>query len=124
MPIDYKQYPDNWKTEIRPRILKRDDNECKFCGIRNYATGWRNEAGNFIECHVENIDELLPKGCKEIKIVLTVAHLDHKLDDHSDENLAALCQKCHLDYDREQNNINRIKNKDDRIGQINMFGGK
>ena len=121
MPIDYKKYPDNWKTEIRPRILKRDENKCKFCGIRNYTIGWRDDTGKFEECNPLYISEFLPSDRKEIKIILTVAHLDHKLDDHSDENLAALCQKCHLDYDIEQNNINRIKNKDDRTGQVNMF---
>ncbi len=32
MPIDYSKYPPNWKTEIRPAILKREGNKCKFCG--------------------------------------------------------------------------------------------
>jgi len=33
---------------------------------------------------------------------LTIAHLDHDRDnfDVFDERLAALCQKCHLNYDR------------------------
>jgi hypothetical protein len=26
MPIDYKKYPKNWKTEIRPAILERAKN--------------------------------------------------------------------------------------------------
>lgn len=47
-----------------------------------------------------------------VRIVLTVAHLGtphpdgtpgdkHDKHDVRPENLAALCQKCHLDYDRE-----------------------
>lgn len=37
MPINYNDYPPNWKTEIRPRILERDGHCCKFCGVPNYA---------------------------------------------------------------------------------------
>ena len=32
MPIDYKKYPPNWLTEIRPRILKRAGGRCEFPG--------------------------------------------------------------------------------------------
>lgn len=35
-----------------------------------------------------------------MRIVLTIAHLDHALTDHFDNNLAALCQQCHLRYDK------------------------
>ena len=34
MPIDYKKYPKNWKSEIRPSILKRANNCCEFCGVK------------------------------------------------------------------------------------------
>ena len=40
--------PENWKTEIRPAILKRDSHKCKFCGVLNYAVGSRGDAGEFI----------------------------------------------------------------------------
>ena len=38
-------------------------------------------------------------------VVLTVAHLDHDEWNHEvqDNRLAALCQKCHLTYDRADN---------------------
>jgi hypothetical protein len=35
MPIDYKNYPANWKTEIRPAILQRAQNKCEQCGVKN-----------------------------------------------------------------------------------------
>lgn len=41
MPIDYKNYPENWKTEIRPAILERANNCCEFCGVKNYSVGYR-----------------------------------------------------------------------------------
>lgn len=43
MAIDYKKYPANWKTEIRPRILERADNKCEWCGAANKS--WRKETG-------------------------------------------------------------------------------
>lgn len=41
-----------------------------------------------------------------VYIVLTIAHLDHDPEnwDVPDDRLAALCQRCHLRYDRENNN--------------------
>jgi 5-methylcytosine-specific restriction endonuclease McrA len=82
MPIDYKKYPPNWKSEMRPRILKRAGNRCEFCGAENHQ----------------------PHPLTGSKVVLTIAHLDHDPQnwDVKDERLAALCQKCHLAYDRKE----------------------
>jgi len=38
--------------------------------------------------------------------VLTVAHLNHEPLDVRDENLKALCQRCHLRYDIEHHQAN------------------
>ena len=76
MPIDYRLYSPEWPA-IRARILKRADNCCEWCGAENY---WPHpETGS--------------------SVVLTVAHLDHDIGNNSDDNLAALCQRCHLRYD-------------------------
>ncbi len=34
-------------------------------------------------------------------VVLTVAHLDHTPENYAGDNLRAMCQRCHLAYDRE-----------------------
>jgi hypothetical protein len=39
--------------------------------------------------------------------VLTVAHLNHNHEDNRDENLAALCQRCHLAHDQRFHYANR-----------------
>ena len=112
MPIDYRKYPHNWRTEIRPRILARDGHRCKFCGIADHLVGWRVASGNFYtwgdweSSHIAPGDEkalakAMIKKPQPYQIVLTVAHLDHRLIDHSDGNLAALCQRCHLNHDRQ-----------------------
>ena len=43
MPCNYKNYPPNWFTEIRPRILERAKNCCEQCGVPNYEIILRGE---------------------------------------------------------------------------------
>jgi hypothetical protein len=125
MPIDYKKYPKNWLSEIRPRIMKRADNtcECEGCNFKHLeevwavrhkgkTTGWFR---NFDEAnlHPKTIEskrnkasgkvELIPNP-KKVKVVLTIAHLDHDETNHDvkDERLMAMCQICHLRYDAKE----------------------
>jgi hypothetical protein len=101
MPIDYSKYPANWKTDIRPAILKRAGNCCEFCGVKNGELVYRwpmRRASPFT----------FPKL---VKIVLTVAHLNHDITDNRPENLRALCQRCHLTHDKEQHAETRRRNQ-------------
>lgn len=50
-------------------------------------------------------------GERVFRIVLTVAHLNHDRTDNRPENLAALCQRCHLLHDREQHRETRRRNR-------------
>ena len=117
MPMDRSRYPDNWEA-ISLAIRERAGNRCEWCGVENGAVGARDKHGDW---HDENMIEgmnsdvgfaLFGDFPKIIRIVLTVAHLGTEKPDGSPgdkhdkmdcrpENLAALCQKCHLDYDRE-----------------------
>lgn len=111
MPIDYSKYPKNWKTEIRPAILKRAGNRCEKCGVLNGVIGYRDRTGKFhvsdgLQAEADALD-----GEHIIRIVLTVAHLNHDLTDSSPENLAALCQKCHLTHDAAQHRASRWRNR-------------
>jgi len=89
MPIDYKDYHPEWKTRIRPDILKRADNKCEFCDIPNYSTNVRGT-----------------------KVILTISHQDHNKDNNDYENLKALCQACHLKYDMDRHVANRKRNQE------------
>lgn len=128
MPIDYTQYPKNWFTEIRPTILVRENWACKFCGLSNGKRGYRDQNGIFIEC-----DEFLERWCEKVgkkvfRIVLTIAHLDHNRDNNSLDNLAALCQKCHLNHDKEQHiltrKINASNKREREKNEKKTFGKK
>ncbi len=120
MPINYKDYPGNWKTEIVSRILNRDKFECKFCGLRNREVIKRSPDGTYTRPSTQQWDMIYNK-CRYgdyslsqsikfhgfTRIILTVAHLDHDHNNSVDENLAALCQRCHLHHDRHQHASNR-----------------
>ena len=129
MPIDYSKYPPNWKTEIRPRILKRAENCCEFCMARNgreiirfeilgthyYLQGnhvFNAENGEYVHKYQSKIEPII-KDVKPVKIVLTIAHLDHDETNWEvkDDRLAALCQRCHLRYDIEEKKKRRSKKK-------------
>lgn len=105
MPIDYKKYPNNWKKVIRPAILARANNCCEFCGIENKSIihSFKNHFGR-TEWKFLSYGEFMMKGAKTVKVVLTIAHLDHDEENHNVKlsRLAALCQLCHLRYDAKE----------------------
>jgi hypothetical protein len=122
MPIDYKEYPANWKTEIRPAVLLRAKNRCEECGIMNHAVVKRMKNGNWRTPSAQEWDMIHSKiryshynmsGSLKFhgftKIVLTIAHLDHDKLNHDVplERLAALCQRCHLLHDLKHHVNNR-----------------
>ena len=123
MAIDYNDYPVNWKTEIRPRILERAHNKCEWCRVENYAVGARDIDGEWWnEDDIDGLQSdqgyyLFGEYPKIVKIVLTIAHL-HEPDpmNCADDNLAALCQRCHLNHDRPHHlakqRFNRLERKD------------
>jgi len=51
---------------------------------------------------------------RKIHVELHVAHLNHRPGDDRDENLRALCQWCHLNYDRLHHHETRATRKDGR----------
>ena len=105
MSIDYKKYPPDWLTRIRPAVLERANNCCEECGVRNYAIIKRTgDTFEYIDTSNFTKEDLKPKALKEkglTKVVLTISHSDHDAENHNVklERLKALCQKCHLRLD-------------------------
>jgi 5-methylcytosine-specific restriction endonuclease McrA len=140
MPINYKDYPINWKSEIRPAILKRANNKCEFCGIPNGIWAFRGRiSGNrevyqTVDGDIFNADnselihenlfdiEITPTGKDTaIKIVLTIAHLDHDTTNNEYSNLKALCQRCHNRYDRSYRTANVKAKNENKKGLVKLF---
>lgn len=115
-PENLARYPVNWK-QIRERILQRARYRCEYdgCGAWHREVGyWMNgkfitlpralheagyEVGHEVPC-INGIERRL------IKIVLTIAHLDHTPENCDESNLRAWCQRHHLAYDAEHHKRN------------------
>ena len=78
MPFVKDRYPSDWPA-ISRRIRNRAGGLCEFCGAQNHQ----------------------PHPVTGSLVVLTVAHLDHNPQNCADDNLRALCQRCHLRYDAQ-----------------------
>lgn len=121
-PENRKLYPPNW-PEISRRIrLGRANNLCEVCGVRNYSVGYRidgkffrlseppyNHPAGFSDfmAAIEltwDYNDCCDQDPKAIVILLTVAHLDHDPANCADNNLLAMCQRCHNIYDRPHRN--------------------
>jgi len=101
MPINYSKYPPNWKSVIRPRILARAENCCEVCGVPNQTE--HPDTGALV--------------------ILTIAHLDRDPENWAvtDDRLQAMCQRCHLNYDRSDNNYRRKYGKNAGEMQMVLF---
>jgi hypothetical protein len=98
-PENRARYPREWKV-ISLRIRnERAGNRCECSGECGQEHG-RERHGEYIDqsprCSARNGEEHPDTGSK---VVLTVAHLDHTPENCADENLKAMCQRCHNRYD-------------------------
>ena len=100
-----------WRA-TRARILARAGGCCEACLVRNWervlrVSGWWIDESR--SCWMNPVFDVkapgVPFACVDtsksrlVRIILTIAHLNHVAGDDRDENLKALCQWCHLHYD-------------------------
>lgn len=132
-PENKGRYPANWK-QIRADILVRAQNCCEKCRAPNgavIARGTGRDAGTYItdDAYVfdANTGVLLGRqrqGDYEVdrmvRIVLTIAHLDHAPENCDPANLRAWCQRCHLRYDAKHHaeNAHRTRRARRAIGEL------
>lgn len=92
------RYPEDWKR-ISAAIRERAGGKCEFCGALDRQ----------------------PHPVTRSIVILTVAHLDHTPENCSDDNLKALCQRCHNGYDaKERAKGIRIRRRDS-MGILPLF---
>lgn len=83
-----KRYPRDWKLRSRFIRFYRAKNCCEWCGAENYQ----------------------PHPVTGSTVILTVAHIhDHRPENCSFFDLAALCQRCHNSHDAKKRAQNRRK---------------
>jgi hypothetical protein len=113
-PENKDRYPKNW-PEISARIRERAGNKCEECSVPNYQLGGRAPDGTWHKA--SPLGEKLLKlewpqpgdfgwcvgygasPLRIVRIVLTVAHLNHQPEDCRPENLRCWCQRCHNRHD-------------------------
>jgi len=105
-PSERARYPKDWKA-----ISLR---------IRSERAGWRCEGspGHYPDCRAWNGQ---PHPVTGSRVVLTVAHLDHQPENCADENLMAMCQRCHLTYDAKHHAVNAGITRWRKVGQPDLF---
>lgn len=131
-----------------PRLGAR----CEWCGLCNYSVGQREDDGRFLGAggnivldlagqglsypslrplnyaeareFADDLNECPDDGAHYIVVVLTVAHVnDPDPANCDDENLAALCQRCHLRHDIEHHRRNAARTRRKKrvaAGQLEM----
>lgn len=126
MPMRRELYPKDWPA-ISARIRARAGGLCEWCTAPDRKLIIRDEHGDGFEVHEPC------GGCaggddrcrRAVRVILTVAHLDHNPKNNADENLAALCQRCHNRYDVKHRMANaaetRRRRLEERTGQTNLL---
>ena len=79
-PENRARYPKNWKQISDHIRFVRAGGRCEFCREAEHGR---------------------PHPVTGSRVVLTTAHLDHVPENCAGDNLAAMCQRCHLVYDAE-----------------------
>lgn len=116
-PENKARYPANW-SEISGSIRDRAKHKCEECGIPNYELGGRDPGGKWRKAQPTGDNGLKltwpapgefgwcegwpTEQLRIVRIVLTVAHLNHTPEDCRPENLKCWCQRCHNRYDAEE----------------------
>ena len=130
-PENRYRYPADWK-QIRTRILQRANYRCEHAGCRaqHGVTGyWHDsrftpmpdalwQAGAKVGDRIACADG---STIKIIKIVLTIAHLDHQPENCTDDNLRAWRQRHHLAYDHDHHRRNAQATRRAKAGTLEMF---
>lgn len=87
-PENRARYPKDWKAiSLRIRV-ERAENRCECHGECGDEHDGRCAALNYE-----------PHPITGSKVILTTAHLDHVPENCADDNLKAMCQRCHNRYD-------------------------
>lgn len=138
-PENKERYPANW-PEISKAIRERAGNKCEKCKVSNGAMVKRiksedwgpepvymTEDGNVrsaIDGQLLGMDYPAAYEANYVKIVLTVAHLDHTPENCDPANLRCWCQRCHNHYDAPMRRAGTASRKRSKAAVGDLFGGQ
>jgi hypothetical protein len=143
-PENRDRYPKDWPA-ISAAIRQRARNKCEWCGVPNGQLGGRTAGGSWhpaiplgTNCGSTPSGLDWPKEgdlgwcsvagqgdqyvqLRIVRIVLTVAHLDHTPENCDPANLKALCQRCHNRYDAPHRRAGIIERARALLGMDDLF---
>lgn len=133
-PENRARYPKDWKA-ISEAVKTEQGWRCAFCLVKHgerISRGTGENAGTFqdLDGYVFDADNGMQlgrvrlsdyEGARPVKVVLTTAHLDHRPENCERGNLKALCQRCHLVYDREHHAETAAATRRARANTLELF---
>ena len=112
MPMNRADYPPDWE-EISHRIrFERAGGRCECDGRCGAHDG---------QCQAKHGE---PHPITGSMVWLTTAHLNHDTTDNRDTNLMAMCQYCHLSYDKHHHAETAARTRREKLlaaGQLKLF---
>ncbi|WP_336490119.1 hypothetical protein [Methylobacterium nigriterrae] len=128
-------YPIDWPQLSAVIRFRRAGGCCEGCGRphgqRIYCLddgrwwdasvgAWRDGEGRPSKV-LPSVEELA--GARTTRVVLATAHRDHDTANNTDANLAAFCQRCHMNHDRPEHRRRRWATLFRRRAMGDLFRG-
>lgn len=122
MPIPREHryfYPIDWRELSATIRFRRAGGVCEGCGRPHERTvyhlgdgrwwdaaigAWRDGYGRTLRV-LPSLEDL--SVIRTTRVVLATAHRDHDTANNADANLAAFCQRCHMNHDRPEHRRRR-----------------
>lgn len=102
------EYSPDWTDIIRPAILKRDNYQCRVCGIRHKSRVYKASKGNYVICDEFTEQWAAANNKRVFTLFLQVAHVNHDKSDNRPDNLMLLCPRHHSQFDAHHKKLQRI----------------
>jgi hypothetical protein len=113
MPVDYRRYPANWEEISFAIRFVRAQHRCEFCGAAHGEL--HPVTGSLVVLTVAHLGIPKPDGTPGSK---------SDLSDCRPENLAALCQRCHLNFDRADIQVTKAHNRLEKAREQRQRSGQ
>lgn len=115
MPIKAEnrdRYPAHWPEISRHIRFERAGGRCECLGECGRGTHGNSRCPNTHGGHAYGTGSV---------VVLTVAHLDHTPENCDEANLKAMCQGCHLHYDKEHHAETAYRTRREGLAMSDLF---
>jgi 5-methylcytosine-specific restriction endonuclease McrA len=141
-PENQSRYPKNW-PQISRDTRAAAGNKCQKCNAPNgqlvyrfqhedyhFEPSYMLDDGHIYSAEDGRLLDLQPPSFitdvtveRWVKIVLTVAHLDHQPENCDPSNLRAWCQRCHNAYDAPMRRKGTRMRARSSLAIADLFGG-